>query len=286
MMLRFSLKLRRLKFVLKDLNFKCFSNICSRVAQAREELSQVQSLCFSNPFDATLCAKEKEVLRTFMELSLAEEEFKKQKSRVQWLSLGDHNTRFFHQKMATNRLRNKILSITDTRGVRLEDPKEVKQVILGYFQGLLGTAFPSTGNFSSELRSVIRNKVSTDMQESLIHAVTALEIRTALFSINGDKAPGPDGYNAKFYQSNWEVIGSDLVLAVQQFFRTGFMLREWNSTAISLVPKVNAPCTVRDFRPISCCNVVYKCVSKILVSRLQPLIPSLIHPNYKRSIHC
>lgn len=64
MMLRFSLKLRRLKFVLKDLNLRCFSNICSRVAQAREELSQVQSLCFSNPFDATLCAKEKEVLRT------------------------------------------------------------------------------------------------------------------------------------------------------------------------------------------------------------------------------
>lgn len=76
-----------------------------RVGKAREELCHVQSLCFSNPHDADLCAKEKELLRSFMELSSAEEDFKKQKSRVKRLSLGDHNTRFFHQKMASHRLR-------------------------------------------------------------------------------------------------------------------------------------------------------------------------------------
>lgn len=103
--------------------------------------------------------------------------------------------------------------------------------------------------------------------------------RWPLIDFEGDKSPGPDGYNAKFFQANWDVVGKDLIKAVQQFFRTGFMLREWNSTIISLIPKVSAPSSVRDFRPISCCNFGYKCVSKILAARLQPLLPFIINPS-------
>ncbi|KAH7850084.1 hypothetical protein Vadar_027677 [Vaccinium darrowii] len=169
-LLQFSLKLKRLKLVLKDLNKRCFSNLCSRVGQAREELCHLQSLCFSNPHDADLCAKEKELLRSFMELSLAEEDFKKQKSRVKWLSLGDHNTRFFHQKMASHRLRSKILSLVDARGVRIEDPAAIKDEILSYYEGLLGGPFTPSGNFSCELRAAISNKLSADKQLSLVQA--------------------------------------------------------------------------------------------------------------------
>lgn len=66
------------------------------------------------------------------------------------------------------------------------------------------------------------------------------------------------------------------MLAIQQFFNSGCMLRERNSTAIYLVPKTCAPATIKEYRPIACCNVVYKCVTKILVARLQPLLPSRI----------
>lgn len=71
----------------------------------------------------------------------------------------------------------------------------------------------------------------------------------------------------------WDIVGSDLVQAVNQFFLTSEMSRQWNSTAITLVPKTNAPSTIKDYRPITCC-----CVSKILANRLQPILPSLITP--------
>ena len=92
------------------------------------------------------------------------------------------------------------------------------------------------------------------------------------------KAPGPDGFSSGFFHANWELVGPDIIDAVKSFFQTGKILKAWNTTAISLIPKVQVPCTMKDFRPISCCNVVYKCISKLLVERIKPFLDVLVGP--------
>lgn len=71
-------------------------------------------------------------------------------------------------------------------------------------------------------------------------------------------------------------MGSDVVAAVKSFFQTGSMHKGWNSTAISLAPKVKSPITVKDFRPISCCSITYKCIAKTISRRLQKMMLVLI----------
>ncbi|XP_009775039.1 uncharacterized protein [Nicotiana sylvestris] len=74
-----------------------------------------------------------------------------------------------------------------------------------------------------------------------------------------------------------EVIeDEEIVQAVQEFFITARMYKCINCTTITLVPKVNSPTTAREFRPIACCTVLYKIISKILSSRLQGVITSVI----------
>ena len=51
-----------------------------------------------------------------------------------------------------------------------------------------------------------------------------------------------------------------------------------NNTAIVLIPKVDNPVKLTEYRPISLCNVIYKVVSKCLVNRLRPILEEIISP--------
>ena len=67
--------------------------------------------------------------------------------------------------------------------------------------------------------------------------------------------------------------------AIQSFFTSGRLLKEVNNSFIVLIPKVKNPSSVNHFRPISLCNTIYKTISKLLVSRLRPLLDKLISPS-------
>ncbi|GJT04882.1 hypothetical protein Tco_0839344 [Tanacetum coccineum] len=129
----------------------------------------------------------------------------------------------------------------------------------------------------------INNLFSTrlDANEALdmIRGVSSQEVKSAMFSMGNDKSPGPDGYTAAFFKDTWDIIGSDVTKAVCEFFTNGRLLKELNHTIIALIPKVNAPARVNDYRPISCCNVLFKCISKIIANRLKDCLKRLISPN-------
>ena len=99
------------------------------------------------------------------------------------------------------------------------------------------------------------------------------EIKKALFSIDDYKASGPDGFSSFFFKAAWNIIGCDVIDAVLSFFKSSNLLREINCTIIALVPKVPNSETMNDYRPISCCNTVYKCISKIIAARFKQCIP-------------
>nr|GEV46804.1 RNA-directed DNA polymerase, eukaryota, reverse transcriptase zinc-binding domain protein [Tanacetum cinerariifolium] len=71
----------------------------------------------------------------------------------------------------------------------------------------------------------------------MITEVSNKEIKEAIFDIDDNKAPGPNGFTAKFFKKSWNVIGDDVCKAVNEFFSKGKLLGELNATLITLVPK-------------------------------------------------
>lgn len=102
------------------------------------------------------------------------------------------------------------------------------------------------------------------------------EILEAVKSINGGKAPGPDGFSATFYQSYWHIVGADVIKDVREFFTSNHLHPRQNETHIRLIPKVTGARSVAEYRPIALCNTHYKIIAKILTRRLKPLLPILI----------
>ncbi|KAL0298190.1 UNVERIFIED_CONTAM: hypothetical protein Sangu_3155800 [Sesamum angustifolium] len=126
------------------------------------------------------------------------------------------------------------------------------------------------------LRPELKHTISPAEACLLTAPVTRSEVKDAIFDIDVESAPGPDGYTSEFYRAAWSVLGQDLYKAVGEFFHTGKLLKQINTTLIALIPKVNMPLYVSDYRPISCCNVLYKAITKIMVKRIHRILPLMI----------
>lgn len=112
------------------------------------------------------------------------------------------------------------------------------------------------------LQDLLSYRCSPTMSASLIAPITADDIRQALLSLPNDKVSGPNGYTKEFYVAAWPNLGADFVTAVQSFFLFGFMPRGVNATIFSLVPKHENAETMKDYRPVACCNLLYKVILK------------------------
>uniref|UniRef100_A0A8I6WS32 Reverse transcriptase domain-containing protein n=1 Tax=Hordeum vulgare subsp. vulgare TaxID=112509 RepID=A0A8I6WS32_HORVV len=74
------------------------------------------------------------------------------------------------------------------------------------------------------------------------------------------------------------MLGEDLIEEVLYAINTCTIPNGWNDTTIVLIPKINNPKKVTQFRPISLCNVVYKVIAKMVATRLKVFLPDIISP--------
>jgi hypothetical protein len=94
------------------------------------------------------------------------------------------------------------------------------------------------------------------MNGMLLAPYTMLEVKNALFQMFPTKAAGPDGFPAHFFQWNWELCGEDITRSGIRIISGEESVELINNTVLVLIPKVQNPTLLSQFRPINLCNVL------------------------------
>ncbi|XP_062093556.1 uncharacterized protein LOC133799568 [Humulus lupulus] len=172
-------------------------------------------------------------------------EFLSQKAKLSWIQLGDANTQVFHRRIRQRRLKNSIMAIHDEQ-VQWHDTQWESKMLF-----LIIISIYWVGSVMAEDVCKVVSWMKGQFFPQLIfkHFCNLLRIKKL-------RMPFLRSLETKL-QARMEI----------------------NATTITLIPKVNCPDSVSDFRPISCCNVLYKVAAKLIYSRLRKVLPDLVAGN-------
>lgn len=223
----------------------------------------------------------RELNKNLLKAYQSEEAYWKQRSRQLWLTLGDSNSGFFHAVTKARKARNRLTVLENEDGIPSFEEDQISALVCAYYDKLFtaNEKDPDEAISNDIITKALKPCVSQIWSEHLTRDPTPVEIKEALFAIHADKAPGPDGFSASFFHSNWETIGHSIVTEVQSFFSCGSLPPTLNETHIRLIPKTLSAKRVEEYRPIALCNVLYKIISKLLSLRLKPVLHSIISEN-------
>jgi hypothetical protein len=121
-------------------------------------------------------------------------------------------------------------------------------------------------------------QVSDLENEFLTSPFTEEEVRLAIFQMEHNKAPGPDGFPPEFYQVLWGLIKDDLMALFSDFYQGTLPLNRLNFGNIILLPKKTNARVIQQYRPICLLNVSFKIFTKVATNRLSSFAQKLIRP--------
>ncbi|GAU19900.1 hypothetical protein TSUD_95050 [Trifolium subterraneum] len=184
-----------------------------------------------------------------------EEIFWKEKSRVNWHCQGDRNTAFFHRITKIKQAYKNLNSLGIDNNI-VTDPELISNHVVNHFSTLFSASNSILDNGLVE--EVIPKLVNDNTNNILTMLPSAMEIKNAVFSMNKDGAPGPDGFGAFFFQTYWDIIKTDVIEAVLEFFQFNWIMPNFNANTVVLIPKESNADTIAQFRPIALANLSSK----------------------------
>ncbi|KAA3482763.1 reverse transcriptase [Gossypium australe] len=217
-----------------------------------------------------------ELIDTKIQLNLKidkDERYWEQRVRINWLRHGDKNTVFFHSQATYRRRKNTIQKMQDENRREIENIQDIENIARFYFQNLFGSEERECCNY---LLSRIKRCITEEDNQILMAPYTKEEIKVATFGMGPTKALGEDGFPAIFYQKCWHIVEDEVNRFCLQTLNEGKDFKQVNSTHIVLIPKIANPMNMKQFRPISLCNVIYKIMAKAIANRLRGVIEKCI----------
>ncbi|KAH7283626.1 hypothetical protein KP509_34G016600 [Ceratopteris richardii] len=185
----------------------------------------------------------------------------------------------FYDFLRAKRAANTISSL-QTEGKELRDWNSIADACSNHYKKLFAASYSTNDSWFFALHeALVYTPQCLDSRTAAAceSSITEEEIFLALGSLKNGKAPGLDGLTKEFILAFWSSLKSLLVDVCNEIWRDQKMPFSFKQGKIKLIPKVELPKPIGDWRPISMMNIIYKIFAKIFALRLKPFINKLVH---------
>lgn len=206
-------------------------------------------------------------------------EFSANKSRQRETFLQGESTSIFqaseiHTKRTSTRIEKLVID-----GNVVRDRERIDQHVRSFFEQLY------TSNGTSPSQQFLPERCippGVAQNEDAMNDATEDEIWKAIRCSANRKSPGEDGLPKEFYLKTWNVIKREFTLVINEAIR-GDLHKSFMDGVIVLVRKKGGDGSIKAFRPITLLNFDYKTFSRILKTRIEPLLPTVLSLHQKCS---
>lgn len=267
-------KLKILKGKIKSWNKEEYGGMEERVEKLVVDIKELDEKGEEGMLSDEEVAIRKSNFEELWKLLKAKDSLIVQRSRSKWLKEGDGNTRFFHNCLKLRNRRNSIKAIKENDGW-VVSPVDVRRKVVSYFTEHVAASSWERPN----LDGVNFANLSEPENDFLVAPFSMEEIEVIFCESDGNKSPGPDGYNFAFFKQFWYLMKHEVRILFDQFHANGLLPKSMLAYFVALIPKVSSPLELKDYRPISLLGSLYKLLAKVLARRLAGVLNSVISPN-------
>lgn len=198
--------------------------------------------------------------------------------KINFYEGGEKNGRLLARQLRQQDNSNNIPMIKKDNGV-VTSSKEINQVFKCFYENLYtSSCAPNPEEITTFFSGIHLPSISNEQKDMLDTPITEEEIRAAISSMKTGKSPGMDGFPVEYYKKFIDILAPILHKVYMEAFERGSLPGTFNDALISLIPKKDRDTSdPSNFRPVSLLGVDCKILTKTLASRLEKILPDIIH---------
>ena len=165
-----------------------------------------------------------------------------------------------------------LTMLIDNKNNVLETQKQTEKEVVDFYKTLYTSRDDELINvdLNGELHNCTVAKLTDNVSESLEGELTYNEVTNVLKQMNNFKSPGTDGYTAEFIKFVWSDISYFVIKSLNFGYKRGQLSDSQKLGLITLIPqKDKAKEYIKNWRPISLLNVIYKLGSATIAERIK-----------------